>query len=109
MDTIKYEDFTKIELKVATVLEARPHDNADKLMILRVKIGDETRQIVSGIKKYYTPEQLVNKQVIVVMNLESRELRGQMSYGMLLAASDAEGNLALLTPDKIIADGSMVR
>lgn len=109
MDTIKYEDFAKSELKVATVLEARPHENADKLMILRVKIGEETRQIVAGIRKHYDAEALQGKQVVVVLNLEPRELRGEMSHGMLLAASDNEGNLALLTPDKQIAHGSSIK
>jgi methionyl-tRNA synthetase len=106
---IKYEDFSKADIRVGNVLEAGPHPNADKLLLLKVRVGDEVRQIVAGIKQFYEPEKLVGKQVTVVMNLEPRKVRGVESNGMLLAASDGAGNLALLTPDKQIAAGSQVR
>lgn len=105
---IKLDDL-KAQLKVATVLSAEPHPNADKLLVLKVSLGTEERQIVAGVKKHYTPEQIVGKQIVVVTNLESATLRGVQSDGMLLAASDDEGNLALLTPDKTIAAGSQVK
>jgi methionine--tRNA ligase beta chain len=117
MDTIEYKDFAKLDLRVATILEVKPHPDADKLLVLRVQIGEEQRQIVAGIKKQYEelmpsgithPLNLVGKQVVVVTNLEPRTLRGETSHGMLLAASDIDGNLALIQPDKAFASGSKV-
>lgn len=108
MDTIKYEDFAKLDLRVGTILEAVDHPDADKLVVLQVDLGTEKRQIVAGIKKHYTCEQLVGFQIVVVANLEPRALRGVMSHGMLLAATDATGGLALLTPGVVFAAGSKV-
>ena len=109
MDTIKYEDFAKAELVIGTIVEAKLHPNADKLLVLAVNIGTETRQIVAGISKHYTPEELKGQQIVVVLNLEPRALRGEMSHGMLLATSDDEGNLALIQPGKIMKAGSRVK
>lgn len=106
--TIKYDDFVKMDLRIATILEARVHAKADKLMVLKVTIGTEERQIVAGIRAHYTPEQLVGKQILVVTNLEPRELRGEVSHGMLLAASN-DKEFALLAPDKPIEAGSGVK
>lgn len=106
---VKYDDFAKLDLRVGNIMEAKAHPNADKLVVLQVRIGDEVRQIVAGIKGHYEPEKLVGKQIVVVTNLEPRKVRGETSNGMLLAASDGSGNLALLTPDKTIAAGSQVR
>ncbi len=97
-DTITYEDFAKVELRVAKVLEARPHPNADKLMLLQVSVGEETKQIVAGIRLHYTPEQLVGKNIVIVNNLAPAMLRGEASNGMLLAATSGE-KVVLLTPD----------
>lgn len=107
---IKYEDFEKVNLRVATILEARPHKDpkVSKLLVLKVSLGAEERQIVAGIKAHYTLEQLVGKQILVVTNLEPRDLRGETSHGMLLAASN-DTEFALLAPDKPIAAGSMVK
>lgn len=105
---IQYDDFAKLDLRIATVLEARVHAKADKLMVLKVSLGTEERQIVAGIKAHYAPEQLVNKQILVVTNLEPRNLRGEVSHGMLLAASN-DKEFALLTPDKPITAGSGVK
>ncbi len=108
MSNINYEDFTKIDLRVGTVVEAIPHPNADKLLLLQVNIGDMgVRQIVAGIKEHYKPEDLVGKQIVIVANLEPRVLRGEVSYGMILAAKDAAG-LSMLTVDKVISLGSKV-
>lgn len=97
-EPITYDDFAKVDLRVAKVLEARPHPNADKLMLLQIDVGGESRQIVAGIRKHYQPEQLVGKLIIVVNNLQPAMLRGETSNGMLLAAS-SEDKVILLTPD----------
>src|SRR5262245_52525097 len=88
-EPIAYEDFAKVELRVAKVLEARPHPNADKLMLLQIDVGEgeSPRQIVAGIRAHYAPEQLVGKLIVVVNNLQPAMLRGETSNGMLLAAS----------------------
>jgi methionyl-tRNA synthetase len=98
VSTIKYEDFGKIDLRVAKILEARPHPNADKLMLLQVDLGDVQKQIVAGIRAHYTPEQLVGRRIIIVNNLEPAMLRGETSNGMLLAATSGE-KVVLLQPD----------
>ena len=102
------EDFKKIELVVAQIKEVKEHSNADRLYLLRVDTGKDVRQIVAGIRKAYTPEQLIGRRVILVANLEPAVIRGETSNGMLLAASDANG-MALLAPDKDIALGSIVK
>ena len=89
-EPITYDDFAKLELRVARVLEARPHPNADKLMLLQVSLGEETKQIVAGIRLHYTPEQLVGKNIVIVNNLAPAMLRGEASNGMLLAATSGE-------------------
>jgi methionyl-tRNA synthetase len=108
MNTINYEDFAKLDLRVCTVKEASAVEGADKLVLLKLDDGTETgRQIVAGVKKHYSPETLIGTQVIVVANLEPRKLRGIESQGMLLAASNGE-ELALIHPQKPIAAGSKV-
>lgn len=97
-EPVSYDDFAKVELRVAKVLEARPHPNADKLMLLQVDVGDEQKQIVAGIRLHYTPEQLVGKSIVIVNNLAPAMLRGETSNGMLLAATSGE-KVILLTPD----------
>jgi tRNA-binding protein len=104
---ISIDDFRKIELKVATIKSAEPHPNADKLLVLQIDLGDEQRQICAGIKNYYTPEELVGRQIIVVANLETAKLRGVESQGMLLAASD-DGRVIILTPEKTVHPGAKV-
>jgi len=104
---ITYEDFKKIDLRVAAVKSVEPHPNADKLMILKVDLGDEERQLVAGIKQWYEPEQLVGKNIVIVANLEPAELRGTKSNGMLLAAQ-AGDDVVVLTTDKDIAAGAKV-
>ena len=97
-EPIGYDDFAKVELRVAKVLEARPHPNADKLLLLQIEVGDVRKQIVAGIRQHYTPEQLVGKLIVVVNNLQPAVLRGETSEGMLLAATSGE-KVVLLTPD----------
>lgn len=97
---IEYEDFAKVELKVATVVEAEKVPKADKLLKLQLEVGEERRQIVSGIAQHYTPEELIGKRIILVANLHPKKLRGVESFGMLLAASTPDGKLSLVTVDK---------
>jgi methionyl-tRNA synthetase len=92
-ETIAYDDFLKLDLVVGKIMECKKHPNADKLLISQVDIGSEVRQVISGIAKYYKPEELVGKKVIVVRNLKEANLRGEKSYGMILCASDKENDL----------------
>ncbi|OQX87137.1 methionine--tRNA ligase [candidate division KSB1 bacterium 4484_87] len=108
MERISFDDFKKVELRVATILEAKKVEKADKLLQLQIDLGEEKRQIVAGIAQHYSPEELVGKRIIVVANLEPAKIRGVESNGMLLAASDSEGNLTLLTVDNEIANGSKI-
>src|SRR5439155_26991000 len=87
--TIQYDDFAKLDLRVATVLECKPHANADKLLVLQIDLGNEKRQICAGLRQHVAPESLVGKQIVVVANLAPRQMRGEISQGMLLAATDA--------------------
>ncbi len=102
------DDFKKIELIVAQIKEVKEHPNADRLYVLQVDTGRDVRQIVAGIRRAYTPEQLAGRRVILLANLEPAVIRGETSNGMLLAASDANG-MALLMPEKEIALGSIVK
>ncbi|MBI3244905.1 MAG: methionine--tRNA ligase subunit beta [Deltaproteobacteria bacterium] len=105
---ISIDEFAKVELRVATVKAAEPHPKADRLLVLKIDLGDEERQLVAGIRAHYTPEELVGKQIVVVANLQPAMLRGVESQGMLLAASDGE-KVIVLSPEKPIAAGSKVR
>ena len=106
---IGIEDFAKVQLKVGRVLEAEPVEGSDKLLKLQVVIGAEKRQIVAGIKANYTPEDLIGRQVVVVVNLKPAKLRGVESQGMLLAATDENGGAILLQPDREAPEGTQVR
>ncbi|MFM8288021.1 MAG: methionine--tRNA ligase, partial [Planctomycetaceae bacterium] len=106
--TVKYEDFAKLELRVARVLEAREHPNASKLLLLKIRVGTVEKQIVAGIKGHYEPAKLVGTQIVVVNNLEPAMIRGEESNGMLLAGSDETG-VVLVRPERELADGSKVK
>jgi methionyl-tRNA synthetase len=108
--TITIDDFAKLDLRVATVLRAEPHPNADKLVVLQVDLGGEQRQILAGVRTYYPDlAALVGRQIVVVANLAPRAMRGLESQGMLLAASTADRTaLAVLTTDRTIAPGAKV-
>jgi methionine--tRNA ligase beta chain len=105
---VTIEDFKNLELKVAKILEAKAHPNADKLLLLSIEVGEEKKQIVAGIARHYQPEALVGKLIVVVNNLEPALLRGEESQGMLLAAQDGE-TLTLIGPEKAVATGAQVR
>jgi tRNA-binding protein len=107
--TIQYDDFAKLDLRVATVLECKPHANADKLLVLQIDLGTERRQICAGLRQQCAPEDLVGKQIIVVANLAPRQMRGEISQGMLLAASDpVTGKVIIISPAAAVATGSKV-
>ncbi|MDF2522660.1 MAG: protein containing C-terminal region/beta chain of methionyl-tRNA synthetase [Clostridiales bacterium] len=105
---ISIEDFTKLDLRVAKVLEAEKVEGADKLLKLKLEVGSEIRQVVSGIAKHYSPEEMVGKHIILVANLKPVKLRGIESQGMILAASN-DKDLVLATIDKMIDSGSKVK
>jgi methionyl-tRNA synthetase len=108
-NTIQYDDFAKLELRVATVVECKAHPNADKLLVLQIDLGGERRQICAGLRQHYQPEQLVGKQIVVVANLAPRQMRGEVSQGMLLAASDpATSRVIVIGPSEQVAPGSRV-
>lgn len=105
METIKYEDFAKIDLRVAKILKAERVQGSDKLIKLQINVGESgDRQLVAGIGTIYEPEILVGKQIIIVANLEPRKLMGHESQGMLLAASDDMGPV-LITPESEVEAG----
>ena len=107
---ITYDEFAKVELRVAQILEAQKVEKSDKLIKLQVDLGAlGQRQIVAGIGKRYTAEELVGRKIIVVANLKPAKLMGQESRGMLLAASDDDGGLELITVDPIMPAGAQVR
>ena len=105
---IGFDDFKKIEMKVGEVVEAERVEGSDKLVKLVVDIGSEKRQIVAGIAKHYSPEELKGRQVSVVANLEPRDIFGHQSQGMLLAA-DIDGRPVLISPDENVDPGSRIR
>ena len=105
---ITIEDFDKVELKVAKILTAERVEKSDKLLKFTVRIGGETRTVVSGIAKNYQPEYMVGRKVIMVTNLKPAKLRGITSEGMILCAEDESGKLAFVTPEIVIDDGSGV-
>jgi len=107
LEQIDISEFKKIKLVVAQILEAEKIEGSEKLYKLKIDIGDEKRQLVAGIAKYYNPDELIGKKIVIVKNLKPAKLMGQLSQGMLLAASDGE-NLSLLTVDKEVPVGSTI-
>lgn len=107
MEYVKFEDFKKLELKVAKVLKVEVHPNADKLYVITVTTGETEKTIVAGIRQHYKPEELTGKSVIIIDNLEPAIIRGVASNGMILATKDGE-RLAILIPEKEVKIGSPV-
>jgi methionyl-tRNA synthetase len=105
---VTYDDFAKLDLRVATVLEVRDHPGADRLYLLEIQIGEEHKQIVAGIRSGYAPEDLKGKKIVVVNNLEPAVIRGEESRGMLLAASSDDAPV-VITPEKDIPSGSLIK
>ena len=105
---ITIDQFRALDLRVGTVRAAEPHPNADRLLLLRIDLGTEERQLVAGIRAHYDPAALVGPQVVVVANLEPAQLRGVESQGMVLAVSDGD-RVVLLRPDDPVTPGAVVR
>ena len=106
---ITYDDFAKLQFQIGEIIKCEAVPKSKKLLCSQVKIGSETRQILSGIKAWYKPEDMVGRKVMVVTNLKPAKLAGMMSEGMILCAEDDEGNLVLMSPEKDIKSGSEVR
>jgi len=108
MENINFEEFQKIDLRIAKVISAEKVKDSEKLLKLEIDIGKEKRQIIAGISKFYEPKELIGREIVVVVNLEPRTLMGLESQGMVLAASD-EGRSILLKPDKEVPPGTKIR
>ena len=108
-ELINFDDFTKMDLRVGTILSAEKMPKANKLLVLTVDVGIDQRTIVSGIAEHFTPEEVVGKQVCVLINLAPRAIRGTESQGMILMAEDTDGSLRFVTPDQATAAGSSIR
>ncbi len=107
-ENISFDAFSKLQLQIGEVLSCEAVPKADKLLCSQVRIGNQVRQIVSGIRSAYTPDEMAGKKVLVLVNLEPRKIRGLVSEGMLLCAEDAEGNLSLMTPERSMPAGAEV-
>ncbi len=106
---ISFDDFSKMDLRTGTIIEAEKIKKTDKLLKLTLDLGDEKRTVASGIAEYFTPEEIIGKQIVLLANLEPRKIRGVVSQGMILMAEDSEGKLEFINPDTKFEDGSVVR
>lgn len=104
---ITFDDFKRLEIKIATIKDAEPVEGADRLLRLQISLGEEQRQLVAGIAQHYTPEDLKDKQIVVLANLEPKTLKGVESQGMLLAAVD-DGKPVLLQPEQPVTEGTVI-
>ena len=104
---ISFEEFKKIDLRIARIIRAEKLEGSENLVKLEIDLGEEKRQILAGIQKYYQPEELIGKTIVVVANLEPRKMMGLESQGMLLAA-DVNGEPILLIPDKEVQPGAPI-
>jgi methionine--tRNA ligase beta chain len=107
-EEVTYADFQKLDLRVGKILEVSPVENSKKLLKIIVDFGTEKRQAVAGLQKYYTPEQLVGKKFVFLLNLQTRMLAGLESQCMILAAEDIAENVSVLIPEKDVAEGSKI-
>ena len=105
---ITFEDFKRLDIRIGRILLAQKVEGTDKLMKLEIDFGTEQRQVVAGIAEFYQPDQLIGKEIPVLVNLEPRTIRGSESHGMILAA-DVEGKAVLLHPEKEVPPGSVIR
>ncbi|MDP8290349.1 MAG: hypothetical protein P9M02_05240 [Candidatus Susulua stagnicola] len=105
---VNFDDFSKLDLKTGKILEVSSHPDAEKLYLLKVDIGEKVIQVVAGIKPFYTPEQLENKLIVVLTNLEAKSIRGSLSEGMVLAAQGKD-DISLVVLDKEVDVGNKVK
>ena len=108
-EEISIDDFGKLQIQVGEIVSCEEVKKSKKLLCSQVKIGSKTRQIVSGIKKWYKPEDMVGKKVLVITNLKPVKLAGVLSEGMILCAEDDAGNLSLVSPEKAVKVGAEIR
>ena len=108
-ESITIDDFFKVQLKVAEIIQAERVEKSEKLMKLRVKLENEERQIIAGIAKHYAPEELLNKKIVVVANLKTAKLMGLESQGMVLAVENESGKLNLLSVDNSVSNGTRAK
>ena len=108
---VSFKDFSKLDIRVATIKAVKQHPNADKLYIFLLEMGEgeNDRQLVAGIKPWYKEDELIGKQIAVVVNLEHKEIRGVHSQGMLLAAEDGENPVSLLVTDRKINNNAKIK
>jgi methionyl-tRNA synthetase len=110
MEHVTYEEFKKMDIRIGTIREIEPIEGTDKLLRCQIDFGAEPRQIISGIREFYPDfEKLIGKQVLYIVNLEPREIRGHMSHGMLMAVDGMNGQPIFLVPDEPVEPGSKVR
>jgi len=105
---VSFEEFSKLDLRIAKIEEVEEIEGSDKLYKLTISLGEEKRTLVAGIKKWYKKEELIGKEIVVVANLEPRVIKGVTSQGMLLAAISKNGDVSLLVPDKEVEEGSKI-
>jgi len=105
---VSFDDFSRLKLKIGKIIEINNHPDAEKLYVLKVDIGEKMIQLVAGIKPFYNQDDLIGKLIIVLTNLEPKDIRGVVSEGMLLAAHNKD-NLSVLVPDKQMEPGSLIR
>lgn len=108
-DTIQYDDFSTMDIRVGTILTAEKMPKANKLLVMQINTGIDTRTIVSGIAEHFSPEELIGKQVSVLVNLAPRPLRGVESQGMILLAEDSDGKLVFVSPEQAVGNGAVIR
>ncbi len=108
-ESVSYDDFMKMDLRICQVLEAEKVAKTKKLLKLKVDTGIDQRTIISGIAEYYEPENLIGKKVLMLVNLQPKEIKGVLSQGMILMAENSNGELAIVSPDKDIINGGMVK
>jgi len=108
-DPVSFDDFTKIDIRTATILEAEKVPKTTKLLKLKIDTGIDVRTIVSGIAEYFEPQEIVGKQISIVANLEPRKIKGIESKGMILMAEDRDGKLVMVTPESKVSNGSMIK
>ena len=105
---VSFDDFSKLDLRIGKIIEVNPHPNAEKLYVLNIDIGEKVLQLVAGIKPFYTIDNLLGKQIAVLVNLEPKSIRGTLSEGMILAAQGKE-DISVIVSDKQIELGSQIK
>ena len=104
---ISFDDFKKLDLRIAEIKEVKEHPNADKLYVLQIDVGEETKQIIAGIRQHYSPDELIGRKIVIVNNLSPATIRGEDSNGMLLAAKDQDAPIILI-PDQDVVPGAKI-